>query len=65
VRASVSDLALLSNRSTHIAVHILKLNDASLSLPPSLQYLVAYDLLSKNEDKLSTKDSNFGSRMTI
>ncbi|TFJ87778.1 hypothetical protein NSK_001127 [Nannochloropsis salina CCMP1776] len=28
-------------------------------------YLVAYDLLSKNEDKLSIKDQSFGSRMTI
>jgi hypothetical protein len=35
------------------------------SFSPFLQYLVAYDLLSKNEDKLSTKDQQFGSRMTI
>lgn len=28
-------------------------------------YLVAYDLLSKNEDKLSTKNQSFGSHMTI
>jgi len=37
----------------------------SSSLTPAPQYLVAYDLLSKNEDKLSTKNQSFGSHMTI
>lgn len=47
------------------AQYLLPSSSLPPSLPPALQYLVAYDLLSKNEDKLSTKDQNFGSHMTI